>query len=269
MVKNGYILNVSTNNIASFLDKVRLELKDVIREQVLMQTAKSTEWLYDMKFIEQRKYDASILDMALAMTAQRISGVALGAFKDSLFDFRSTLIIAKSDPDHQFQYVLLNAANNFIRYYFENLEEVVPFKFNRFLDEEAPGQEENEAHGIFWHKLFEHSNWNLSLVGYAAQLSVQPDVTAMGITAEELKNYFSDPEIRRMDYVKRTIMIRMIKDLLGSTPIEKTDPYLLMEYFERASLYLQSEQGEDDCFLLDEKVKPGFCSIDTDALTLS
>ncbi len=116
MVKNGYILNVSTNNIASFLDKVRLELKDVIREQVLMQTAKSTEWLYDMKFIEQRKYDASILDMALAMTAQRISGVALGAFKDSLFDFRSTLIFAKSDPDHQFQYVLLNAANNFIRY---------------------------------------------------------------------------------------------------------------------------------------------------------
>lgn len=152
---------------------------------------------------------------------------------------------------------------------FENLEEVVPFKFDRFLDEGAPGQEENEAHGIFWHKLFEHSNWNLSLVGYAAQLSVQPDVTAMGITAEELKNYFSDPEIRRMDYVKRTIMIRMIKDLLGSTPIEKTDPYLLMEYFERASLYLQSEQGEDDCFLLDEKVKPGFCSIDTDALTLS
>lgn len=241
----------------------------MVREQVLMQTAKSTEWLYDMKFIEQRKYDASILDMALAMTAQRISGVALGAFKDSLFDFRSTLIIAKSDPDHQFQYVLLNAANNFIRYYFENLEEVVPFKFDRFLDEGAPGQEENEAHGIFWHKLFEHSNWNLSLVGYAAQLSVQPDVTAMGITAEELKNYFSDPEIRRMDYVKRTIKIRMIKDLLGSTPIEKTDPYLLMEYFERASLYLQSEQGEDDCFLLDEKVKPGFCSIDTDALTLS
>lgn len=142
MVKNGYILNVSTNNIASFLDKVRLELKwTLIREQVLMQTAKSTEWLYDMKFIEQRKYDASILDMALAMTAQRISGVALGAFKDSLFDFRSTLIFAKSDPDHQFQYVLLNAANNFIRYYFENLEEVVPFKFNRFLDEEAPGQE--------------------------------------------------------------------------------------------------------------------------------
>ena len=72
-----------------------------------------------------------------------------------------------------------------------------------------------------------------------------------------------------MDYVKRTIMIRMIKDLLGSTPIEKTDPYLLMEYFERASLYLQSEQGEDDFFLLDEKVKPGFCSIDTEALTLS
>ena len=153
MVKNGCILNVSTNNIASFLDKVRLELKDVIREQVLMQTAKSTEWLYDMKFIEQRKYDASILDMALAMTAQRISGVALGAFKDSLFDFRSTLIIAKSGPDHQFQYVLLNAANNFIRYYFENLEEVIPFKFDRFLDEEAPGQEENEAHGIFWHIL--------------------------------------------------------------------------------------------------------------------
>ncbi|HIZ44090.1 MAG TPA: hypothetical protein H9672_05085 [Firmicutes bacterium] len=45
MVKNGYILNVSTNNIASFLDKVRLELKNVVREQVLMQTAKSTEFL--------------------------------------------------------------------------------------------------------------------------------------------------------------------------------------------------------------------------------
>lgn len=253
MVKNGYILNVSTNNIASFLDKVRLELKDVIREQVLMQTAKSTEWLYDMKFIEQRKYDASILDMALAMTAQRISGVALGAFKDSLFDFRSTLIFAKSDPDHQFQYVLLNAANNFIRYYFENLEEVVPFKFNRFLDEEAPGQEENEAHGIFWHELFEHSNWNLSLVGYAAQLSVQPDVTAMGITAEELKNYFSDPEIRRMDYVKRTIMIRMIKDLLGSTPIEKTDPYLLMNTLNGLRFIYKANRGRMTVFILVKK----------------
>lgn len=85
MVKNGYILNVSTNNIASFLDKVRLELKDVIREQVLMQTAKSTEWLYDMKFIEQRKYDASILDMALAMTAQRISGRCTRRFQGLSF----------------------------------------------------------------------------------------------------------------------------------------------------------------------------------------
>lgn len=269
MVKNGYILKVSTNQLQAFLSKVRTELKDEVREQVLMQIAKTAERLYDMKFVEQRKYDSSILDMAIASAAQRISGVALGAFKDPLFDFRATLIIAKADAHNERQFVLLNTENGLIRYYFEKLEEVEPFKFDRFLDSEDPDQEENECRGVFWHNLLQESNWNLNLTGYAAQLSVQPNISTMNITAEDLRAYFSDPEIRRMDYVKHSVIISKVQGLLGSTPIEQTNPYTLLEYFDRAYAYINSEQGQDECLLFDEKVKPGFCNVDVESLELS
>lgn len=269
MVKNGYILRVSTNQLQTFLSKVRTELKDEVREQVLMQVAKTAERLYDMKFVEQRKYDSSILDMAIASAAQRISGVSLGAFKDPLFDFRATLIIAKADTHNERQFVLLNTENGLIRYYFEKLEEVEPFKFDRFLDSENPDHEENECRGIFWHNLLQESNWNLSLTGYAAQLSVQPDISTMNITAEDLRAYLSDPEIRRMDYVKHSVIISKVRGLLGNTPIDQTNPYTLIEYFDRAYAYINSEQGQDECLLLDEKVKCGFCNVDIEALELS
>ena len=106
-------------------------------------------------------------------------------------------------------------------------------------------------------------------MGFAAQLSVQPDITAMNITADDLKDYFSDPDIRRMDYVRNSTAINKVRELLGSTPIEKVNPYTLLEYFNRARSYLDSEQGEDECLILDEKVCAGFCNVDIESLTLS
>ncbi len=271
MVKNGYILNVSTKNLPSFLDGMRKEIREVIKEPLMMQVAKEVEKLYDMKFIEQAKYGDSILNLALQTVAQRISGVALGAFRDPFFDFRATLIIARPSPDHRKQYVLFNTENAVIKHYFEHLEVVEDFKFDRFIDEALPDDvlAANTEHGQFWHEVFEEHNWNLSMVGYAAQLSVQPDISAIGTTAEDLEPFFSPPEMRCMDYVKRSITVNKVRELIGSTPIEKINPYTLTEYFERALLFLNTEPGEDECFLLEEKVSKGFCNVDLSLLSVS
>lgn len=269
MVKNGYILDVSSNNLPSFLDEVRTELKEVVRDQVLMQVAKVAERLYDMKFVEQQKYDSSILDMAVNSVAQRVSGVALGAFRDPYLDFRATLIIAKADQKGKHHYVLLNTENGLIKRYFEEHEKVTPYKFDRFLEESDPSYEENVSHGEFWRELFEKHGWNMSLMGFAAQLSVQPDITGMNITPSDLQDYFSNPDIRRTDYVRNSIAINKVRELLGNTPIEKVNSYTLLEYFNRGRAYLDSEQGKDECFILDEKVHLGFCNIDIESLGLS
>ena len=69
MVQNGYVLNVSTAGLPAFLQRVRNELKTVTRECVLSQVAKAAEMLYDMKFIEGRKYETSIFEQAVGMVA--------------------------------------------------------------------------------------------------------------------------------------------------------------------------------------------------------
>ncbi len=271
MVKNGYILNVSTKELPAFFKVMRKEIKEVIKEPILMQIAKEAEKLYDMKFVEQAKYSDSIFNCAMKTVAQRISGVALGAYRDPLFDYRATLIIAKPSKDHRKQYVILNTENAVIKHYFEHFEVVEDFKFDRFIDEDLPDDvlAANTEHGQFWHKVFDEHNWNLSMVGYAAQLSVQPDIMAMGFSAEDLEPFFSPPEMRCMDYVKRSVTVNKVRELIGSTPIEKINPYTLTEFFERAFLFLDTEAGEDECFLLDEKVKKGFCNVDISLLSVS
>lgn len=130
MVQNGYVLNVSTAGLPAFLQRVRNELKAVTREGVLSQVAKSAEMLYDMKFIEGRKYETSIFEQAVGMVAGRVSGVALGAFRDDRFDFRANLIIAKVGDNDEFQYVLLNTENTIIRHYWDSLPEVQQYNFS-------------------------------------------------------------------------------------------------------------------------------------------
>lgn len=269
MVKNGYTLLVPSAEIPEFLDKARGELKSSIREQLLLQLGKVAERLYDMKFIEQRKYDSSIFDLALETVAGRLSAVALGAVRDPLYDFRSTLIVAKSDAGSRRQFVLLNTENATLRQCFEKLPKVKPYKFDRFLSEEDPDYEANRKRGEFWHGIFEAHDWSMSMMGYAAQLSVQPDITAMGVTPEELNGYFSSPDVRRMDYVRESVAITYVRGLVGNTPIEKINPYTLLEYFEQARHYLDTETGKDACALLDEKVCKGFGEVDIASLTLS
>lgn len=271
MVKNGYVINVSTAKLPFFLDGLRRDLKGVIREQVLMQIAKETEKLYDMKFIEQAKYSDSIFNCALQAVAQRISGVALGAYRDAFFDFRATLIIAKASDNNQKQYVLLNTENDNIKKYFEDLPEVKGYKFDRFMSEDYPHELKvvNQRHGEFWHELFEKCDWNMSMLGYAAQLSTQPDVMSMGFTPSDLEHYFSDPDIRMLDYISRTIIVNKVSELIGSTPIEKINPYSLTEYFERAFAHRECKDGIDESLILHEKVCKGFCDVDISSLSLS
>lgn len=166
MVQNGYILNVSTADLPAFLQRVRSELKAVTREGVLIQVAKTAEMLYDMKFIEQRKYETSIFEQSLSIVDGRISGVALGAFKDDRLDFRASLIIAKSGEKNKFQYVLLNTENTLIHHYWDELPETQPYKFDATVSEDDPDYEENAAHGRIWHGIFEEAGWNIHLTGY-------------------------------------------------------------------------------------------------------
>ena len=207
MVQNGYKLAVSTEKLPEFLKKVRDDIKEIVREGVLALVAKSVERLYDMKFIEGRKYETSIFDQAVGMVSGKISGIALGAFHDDRFDFRVSLIIAKSAEDNKSQYVLLNTENFLIQHYWDELPEVQPFKFDATIPEDDPDYNENAEHGRIWHSIFEGAGWNIHLTGYAAQLSVQPKVEDMNISPDELKEFFSDPEIRSGEYIKSSVII--------------------------------------------------------------
>ena len=138
MVQNGYQLIVSTEKLPEFLKKAREDMKEIVREGVLALVAKSVERLYDMKFIEGRKYETSIFDQAVGMVSGKISGIALGAFHDDRFDFRASLIIAKSAEDNKSQYVLLNTENFLIQHYWDELPEVQPFKFDSTIPEDDP-----------------------------------------------------------------------------------------------------------------------------------
>ena len=269
MVQNGYILHVSTAGLPAFLQRVRNELKAVTREGVLSQVAKSAEMLYDMKFIEGQKYEASIFDQAVGMVAGRVSGVALGAFRDDRFDFRASLIIAKAGENDAFQYVLLNTENSSIRHYWDTLSEVQQYNFDITVTEDAPGFEDNAERGRIWHSIFEEAGWNIHLTGYAAQLSVQPKVDEMNLTPEELSEHFADTEIRSGEYVKNSVALSKVRALVGNTPIEQINPYTLLEYFGRGFAYVKTHQGEVDCKKLRDQVKAGFGPIMLDALTLS
>lgn len=268
MVPNGYILNVSTAELPAFLHRVRFELKEFTRDAVLNQIAKAAETLFDMKFLELRKYEQSIFDQALGIVAGRISGVALGAFKDDRLDFRANLVIAKCSEDGEKQYVLLNTDNPMIRYWWEELDEVLPFKYDSSLDEDDPEYADNNERGTFWHDIFTASGWNIHLTGYAAQLSVQPNIEQMNITVDELRDRFTDPEIRSGDYVKNAVIIGKVRELVGNTPIEKITPYTMLDFFQRGIGYAESAQGRSDAMKLYQKVGEAFRPVILDSLTL-
>lgn len=269
MVQNGYILHVSTAELPAFLQKVRTELKPIIRECVLSQVAKSAEMLYDMKFIEGHKYEASIFDQAVGMVASRISGVTLGAFRDDRFDFRANLIIAKVGEKGESQFVLLNAENPMIRHYWNTLLEVQPYGFDITVSENEPDYEKNAERGRIWHSIFEEAGWNIHLTGYAAQLSVQPKLEEMDLSVAEITEYFTDADIRSKEYVKNSVALNKVRALVGNTPIEQINPYTLLEYFQRGFSYVQTHQGISEYKKLYGQVKQGFGTIIPEALTLS
>lgn len=269
MVQNGYQLIVSTEKLPEFLKKVREDMKEIVREGVLALVAKSVERLYDMKFIEGRKYETSIFDQAVGMVSGKISGIALGAFHDDRFDFRASLIIAKSAEDNKSQYVLLNTENFLIQHYWDELPEVQPFKFDSTIPEDDPDYDENAEHGRIWHSIFEDAGWNIHLTGYAAQLSVQPKVEDMNISPDELKEFFSDPEIRSGEYIKSSVIVGKIKSMIGNTPIEQINPYTLLEYFLRSIAYADTQKGLVERQKLYGQIKTAFAPVMIDAITLS
>lgn len=269
MVQNGYVLNVSTAGLPAFLQRVRNELKTVTREGVLSQVAKAAEMLYDMKFIEGRKYETSIFEQAVGMVAGRVSGVALGAFRDDRFDFRANLIIAKAGDNDEFQYVLLNTENTMIRHYWDALSEVQQYNFDVTVVEGDPDYEDNAERGRIWHSIFEEAGWNIHLTGYAAQLSVQPKVDEMNLSVDELSEFFADAEIRSGEYVKNSVALNKVRALVGNTPIEQINPYTLLEYFKRGLSFIDTHQGEVEIKKLYEQVNTGFGTVMLEALTLS
>ena len=268
MVQNGYILNVSTEKLPEFLKKVREDLKEIVREGVLSLVAKSAERLYDMKFVEGLKYETSIFEQAVGMVSGKISGVALGAFHDDRFDFRASLIIAKP-KDENSQYVLLNTENFLIQHYWDELPEVQSYKFDAAVAEDDPSYEENAEHGRIWHDIFEDAGWNIHLTGYAAQLSVQPKVEDMNISPDELKDFFSDPDIRSGEYIKNSVIIGKIKAMIGNTHIEQINPYTLLEYFLRGIAYADTQKGLAERRKLYNQIKTAFGPVMLDAITLS
>lgn len=269
MVQNGYILHVSTPELPAFLKKVRLELIPVIREGILSQITKSAETLYDMKFIEQRKYENSIFDQAVNIVSSRITGVALGAFKDDRFDFRSNLVIAKSGEKNKFQYVLFNTENAMIKNYWDELPETEPYKFDVTISDDDPGYEMNAERGRVWHSIFEESGWNIHLTGYAAQLSVQPKVNEMNITVNDLQEFLTDETIRSCEYVQNSVILNKVKALIGNTPIEQINPYTLLDYFQRGIYYAETQRGKIEGKKFYEQIQKGFGPVMLDALILS
>lgn len=268
MVQNGYILHVSSAGLPAFLKKVRKDLIPIIREGVLLQVTKAAETLYDMKFIEQRKYENSIFDQAVNLVSSRISGVALGAFKDDIFDFRSNLIIAKSGEKNKFQYVLLNTENAMIRHYWDELPETEIYKYDITMYDD-PDYEMNAERGRVWHSIFEEYGWNIHLTGYAAQLSVQPKVDEMNITVNELQEFLTDEIIRSCEYVRHSVVLNKVKSLIGNTPIEQINPYTLLDYFQRGIDYAETDQGVIECKKFQKQVEKGFGPVMLDALALS
>ena len=76
-------------------------------------------------------------------------------------------------------------------------------------------------------------------------------------------------EMRAGDYVRSSVIISKVKSLVGNTPIEKINPYTLLDYFRRGIYYAETKQGEVEAKKLYEQIKKGFAPIMLDTLTLS
>lgn len=107
------------------------------------------------------------------------------------------------------------------------------------------------------------------LTGYAAQLSVQPKVEDMNISPDELKEFFSDPDIRSGEYIKNSVIIGKIKAMIGNTHIEQINPYTLLEYFLRGIAYADTQKGLAERRKLYNQIKTAFGPVMLDAITLS
>ena len=109
----------------------------------------------------------------------------------------------------------------------------------------------------------------IHLTGYAAQLSVQPKVEDMNISPDELKEFFSDPDIRSGEYIKNSVIIGKIKAMIGNTHIEQINPYTLLEYFLRGIAYADTQKGLAERRKLYNQIKTAFGPVMLDAITLS
>ena len=136
------------------------------------------------------------------------------------------------------------------------------------MDAEDPEYIENAERGTFWRDVFTAAGWNIHLTGYAAQLSVQPNIEQMNIVVDELKDRFTDSELRSGDYVKNAVIIGTVRELVGNTPIEKINPYTLLDFFQRGISYAETKQGKSDALKLYEKVGDAFRPVILDSLTL-
>lgn len=91
----------------------------------------------------------------------------------------------------------------------------------------------------------------------------------MNISPDELKEFFSDPEIRSGEYIKSSVIVGKIKSMIGNTPIEQINPYTLLEYFLRSIAYADTQKGLVERQKLYSQIKTAFAPVMIDAITLS
>ncbi len=91
----------------------------------------------------------------------------------------------------------------------------------------------------------------------------------MNISPDELKEFFSDPDIRSGEYIKNSVIIGKIKAMIGNTHIEQINPYTLLEYFLRGIAYADTQKGLAERRKLYGQIKTAFGPVMLDAITLS
>lgn len=143
------------------------------------------------------------------------------------------------------------------------------YNFDVTVTEDDSDYEDNAERGRIWHSTFEEAGWNIHLTGYAAQLSIQPKVDEMNLSADELSEFFADADIRSGEYVKNSVALSKVKAPIGNTSIEQINPYTLPEYLRRGLAFVDTHQGAVECKKFYGQIKTGFGPVMSDALTLS
>ena len=192
--------------------------------------------LFDITVLENTNLETSIYDYAVRVLQNRIDEAGANSVKDSKYDFRASIIIAKKIPDEEGFYVLFNSENENLIACWECIEEVEPFKYD------ADPDADNEA-GIIWHGLFEKCGWNTRILGMSSQLSLQPKIEDFELFDDSFIEAMNDLDTRADNYMRNQTITQKMQELTGAAPIQQIPPYIYTDYLIRAVEYTQHSRN--------------------------